>query len=142
QAKACAFAIAAALTGSEQSAPHLFNTCFTLLAPNDAVSDAINLKPAAGSIEITDIFGRKRRDAGPSCAPGRRLVRRIHPRRFRLTNARSAPLDRGTESDRKADAAPGGLRVRWPLKKLRRYGIRQSLQPQRIQDLKNARSGH
>ncbi|MGA8566379.1 MAG: FCSD flavin-binding domain-containing protein, partial [Candidatus Binataceae bacterium] len=56
QAKACAFAIAAALTGSEQSAPHLFNTCFTLLAPNDAVSDAINLEPAAGSIKITDIF--------------------------------------------------------------------------------------
>jgi sulfide dehydrogenase [flavocytochrome c] flavoprotein chain len=56
QAKACAFAIAAALTGSEQGAPHLFNTCFTLLAPNDAVSDAINLKPVAGSIKITDIF--------------------------------------------------------------------------------------
>ena len=56
QAKACAFAIAAALTGSGQSAPHLFNACFTLLAPNDAVSDAINLKPVAGSIKITDIF--------------------------------------------------------------------------------------
>jgi sulfide dehydrogenase [flavocytochrome c] flavoprotein chain len=56
QAKACAFAIAAALTGSEQMGPHLFNTCFTLLAPNDAVSDAINLKPVAGSIKITDIF--------------------------------------------------------------------------------------
>ncbi len=56
QAKACAFAIAAALTGSDQIAAHLFNTCFTLIAPNDAVSDAINLKPAAGSIKITDIF--------------------------------------------------------------------------------------
>jgi hypothetical protein len=56
QAKACAFAIAAALTGSEQSPSHLFNTCYTLLAPNDAVSDAINLKPVAGSIKITDIF--------------------------------------------------------------------------------------
>jgi len=56
QAKACAFAIAAALTGAEQIPPHLFNTCFTLLAPNDAVSDAINLKPVAGSIKITDIF--------------------------------------------------------------------------------------
>ena len=56
QAKACAFAIAAAITGSEQSTPHLFNTCFTFLAPNDAVSDAINLKPEAGSIKITDIF--------------------------------------------------------------------------------------
>jgi sulfide dehydrogenase [flavocytochrome c] flavoprotein subunit len=56
QAKACAFAIAAALTGSEQFAPHLYNTCFTLLAPNDAVIDAINLKPEAGSIKIADIF--------------------------------------------------------------------------------------
>jgi NADPH-dependent 2,4-dienoyl-CoA reductase/sulfur reductase-like enzyme len=56
QAKACAFAIAAALTGSDQIAPHLFNTCFTLLAPNDAVSDAIVFKPQAGSIKITDIF--------------------------------------------------------------------------------------
>ena len=43
QAKICAFAIAAALTGSERSAPHLFNTCFTFLAADDAVSDAIAL---------------------------------------------------------------------------------------------------
>jgi sulfide dehydrogenase [flavocytochrome c] flavoprotein chain len=56
QAKVCAFAIAAELTGVEQSAPHLFNTCFTVLAPNDAVSDSINLKPVAGSIKINDIF--------------------------------------------------------------------------------------
>lgn len=56
QAKACAFAIAAALTGSEQIAFHLFNTCFTLLAPNDAVSDAIDFQPQAGTIKITDIF--------------------------------------------------------------------------------------
>lgn len=56
QAKACAFAIVAAITGGEQSTPHLFNTCFTFLAPNDVVSDAINLKPEAGSIKITDIF--------------------------------------------------------------------------------------
>jgi sulfide dehydrogenase [flavocytochrome c] flavoprotein subunit len=56
QAKACAFAIASALTGSEVMTPHLFNTCFTLLAPNDAVSDAINMKPSGDSIKITDIF--------------------------------------------------------------------------------------
>ena len=56
EAKACAFAIAAALSGSEQSAPHFLNTCFTLLAPNDAVSDAIIFKPVAGSAKITDIF--------------------------------------------------------------------------------------
>ena len=56
QAKACAFAIAAAITGAEQRMPHLFNTCFTFLSPNDAVSDAIDFKPEAGSVKITDIF--------------------------------------------------------------------------------------
>ena len=56
QAKACAFSIAAALTGSEQIAFPLFNTCFTILAANDAVSDAIDFKPQAGTIKITDIF--------------------------------------------------------------------------------------
>jgi sulfide dehydrogenase [flavocytochrome c] flavoprotein chain len=56
QAKACAFAIASALTGSEEMTPHLFNTCFTFLTPSDAVSDAINMKPSGGAIKITDIF--------------------------------------------------------------------------------------
>lgn len=56
QAKACAFAIAAALTGSEQPAPHLFNSCFTFLAADDAVSDAISFMPADGTIKIRDIF--------------------------------------------------------------------------------------
>jgi len=56
QAKACAFAIASALNGSEETMPHLFNTCFTYFAPNDAVTDAINMKPSNGSIKITDIF--------------------------------------------------------------------------------------
>jgi sulfide dehydrogenase [flavocytochrome c] flavoprotein subunit len=56
QAKACAFAIAATLTGSERLPPHLFNTCFTFLAPHDAVSDAISFKPTAGAIKISDIF--------------------------------------------------------------------------------------
>jgi sulfide dehydrogenase [flavocytochrome c] flavoprotein chain len=56
QAKVCAFAIVAALTGSERLAPHLFNTCFTFLAPDDAVSDAISFKSTAGTIKISDIF--------------------------------------------------------------------------------------
>jgi NADPH-dependent 2,4-dienoyl-CoA reductase/sulfur reductase-like enzyme len=56
QAKVCAFAIAAALTRSERLAPHLFNTCFTFLAPDDAVSDAISFKSTAGTIKISDIF--------------------------------------------------------------------------------------
>jgi sulfide dehydrogenase [flavocytochrome c] flavoprotein chain len=56
QAKVCAFAIAAALNGSERYAPRLFNTCFTFLAPNDAVADAISFKLDAGTIKIADIF--------------------------------------------------------------------------------------
>jgi sulfide dehydrogenase [flavocytochrome c] flavoprotein chain len=56
QAKVCAFAIASALTGSQRIAPQLFNTCFTFLAPDDAVSDAISFKIADGTTKIADIF--------------------------------------------------------------------------------------
>jgi sulfide dehydrogenase [flavocytochrome c] flavoprotein chain len=56
QAKVCAFAIVAALTGSAQAEPHLFNTCFTILSPDDAVSDAISFKGVAGAIKMSDIF--------------------------------------------------------------------------------------
>lgn len=56
QAKLCAFAIAAALTGAPPPAPHLFNTCFTILGPDDAVSDAIVFKADADTIKIGDIF--------------------------------------------------------------------------------------
>ena len=91
QAKICAFAIAAALTGSEQTAPHLFNTCFTLLAPNDAVTDAITFKPVAGSIKINDIFisqvGESDELRRQGARAGRRLVRGIHPRRIWLMRA-------------------------------------------------------
>ena len=55
QAKMCAFAVAALLTGSQAQSPHLFNTCFTFLAPDDAVSDAISFKPGGGTIKIGDI---------------------------------------------------------------------------------------
>ena len=56
QAKVCAFAIAAALTGSDRFAPHLFNTCFTFLAADDAVSDAIAFEPTEGTIKISEIL--------------------------------------------------------------------------------------
>jgi len=56
QAKACAFAITAALTGSERQPPHLFNTCYTFLSPDDAVSNAVSFKPTAGTIKIVDNF--------------------------------------------------------------------------------------
>jgi sulfide dehydrogenase [flavocytochrome c] flavoprotein chain len=59
QAKACAFAIAAALTGSENYAPHYFNACFTLLSPDDGVSVAVSYKTATGTIKLSDIFMSK-----------------------------------------------------------------------------------
>ena len=56
QAKACAFAVASALGGGEASRPFLYNTCYTFLAPDDAVSDAISFKVADGKIGIADIL--------------------------------------------------------------------------------------
>jgi sulfide dehydrogenase [flavocytochrome c] flavoprotein chain len=56
QAKICAFAVAAALAGAEPPEPHLFNTCFTFFAADDAASDAIVFRPAAGAIRISDVF--------------------------------------------------------------------------------------
>jgi len=56
QAKVCAFAILAALTGSERFAPHLFNTCFTLLAPDDAVTSAISYGAEPETIKVNDFF--------------------------------------------------------------------------------------
>ncbi len=55
QAKACAFAVAAALTGAEAARPLLYNTCYTYLAPDDAVSDAISFRIDSGRIAIGDI---------------------------------------------------------------------------------------
>ncbi len=55
QAKACAFAIASALTGVKKSRLFLFNTCYTFLAPDDAVSDGISFKDAGGKLAIADI---------------------------------------------------------------------------------------
>ena len=59
QAKACAFAIAASLTGSARFRPHLFNSCYTFLAPDDAVSNAISFEPVAGTIKIAHSFVSK-----------------------------------------------------------------------------------
>jgi NADPH-dependent 2,4-dienoyl-CoA reductase/sulfur reductase-like enzyme len=72
QAKACAFAIAAALTGSEPAAPHLFNTCFTFLAADDAVSDAITFGSTDGTIKIRAISLSQ---VGESAETRRRAVR-------------------------------------------------------------------
>ena len=44
------------LTGSARFDPHLFNTCFTFLAADDAVSDAIALEPEGGTIKLSEIL--------------------------------------------------------------------------------------
>jgi sulfide dehydrogenase [flavocytochrome c] flavoprotein chain len=56
QAKACAFAIAAALNGRERFPAHLFNTCYTFFSPGDAYSNAINFKPVEGKLKAVDTF--------------------------------------------------------------------------------------
>jgi len=55
QAKVCAYSILAELTGSQHPAPHLFNTCYTYLSANDAISDAISFKPDGGTLKISGI---------------------------------------------------------------------------------------
>jgi len=55
QAKLCAAAIAAALNGKAPPAPHLSNTCFTVLSPGDAVSDSITFETSADTIAVANI---------------------------------------------------------------------------------------
>lgn len=56
QAKACAFGIAASLTGSPQFPPHLFNSCYTFLAPDDAFTNALTFAPEGGRIKTVKMF--------------------------------------------------------------------------------------
>jgi NADH dehydrogenase FAD-containing subunit len=56
QAKACAFAIIAGLTGTDAPAPHLYNTCYTYLSGDDAVSDAISFNADTGVIKVSEIM--------------------------------------------------------------------------------------
>jgi sulfide dehydrogenase [flavocytochrome c] flavoprotein subunit len=72
QAKVCAFAILAALTGSERFAPHLFNTCFTFLASDDAVTSTISYRTEPETIKINDTFFSK---VGESAETRRKAVR-------------------------------------------------------------------
>jgi NADH dehydrogenase FAD-containing subunit len=72
QAKACAVAIAAALTGGGSSRQFLFNTCFTVLAPDDAVSDAISFSNAGGKISIKEILFSQLDDTAAMRAQGAR----------------------------------------------------------------------
>lgn len=61
QAKACGFAISAALTGAERFPPHLFNSCYTSLAPDDAFVNALSFRPdpETGRISVVDSFVNK-----------------------------------------------------------------------------------
>ena len=72
QAKVCAFAILAALIGSERFAPHLFNTCFTFLASDDAVTSVISYRAEPETIRIHDIFISK---VGENAETRRKAVR-------------------------------------------------------------------
>lgn len=75
QAKLCAFAVIAALTGKAPPIPHLFNTCFTVLAADDAVSDAIVFNTTAETITIGDIFISQ---AGESAETRRRAMQQAN----------------------------------------------------------------
>jgi NADPH-dependent 2,4-dienoyl-CoA reductase/sulfur reductase-like enzyme len=72
QAKACAFAIVASLTGSQPPVPHLFNTCYTFLAPDDAWSNAISFKPLGQTIKTAHAFVSR---VGESAETRRRTAR-------------------------------------------------------------------
>ncbi len=73
QAKACAFAIAAALTGTEYPIPHLFSSCYTFLAGDDAVFDAVSFARSGDAIKIRDIYTSK---VGESAGTRRKTVQR------------------------------------------------------------------
>ena len=59
QAKACAFAILAALTGSKPPPSHLLDAGYTFLAGNDAVVHAAAFEPAGGTIRLSGSFPAK-----------------------------------------------------------------------------------
>jgi sulfide dehydrogenase [flavocytochrome c] flavoprotein chain len=59
QAKVCAFAILATLTGSARFVPHFFNSCFTLLASDDALMSAISYSAEPETIKVKEFFVSK-----------------------------------------------------------------------------------
>jgi sulfide dehydrogenase [flavocytochrome c] flavoprotein chain len=72
QAKACAIAVAASLTGSARFPSHLLSTCYTFLAPNDAISNVSSFTPAEGTMKIAHFFMST---AGESTETRRRTAR-------------------------------------------------------------------
>ena len=149
QAKACAFAIAAALTGSPRFPPHLFNSCYTFLAPDDAFSNALNFKPdaEAGKIKAVNTFVSKVGESAEirrqTRAPGGRLVCRVHARHVRLSALVSAarPQRRPSPESRRRGGA-FRLRARRRLRDRRGNRVGQPRQAQRIDHQEKARARH
>jgi sulfide dehydrogenase [flavocytochrome c] flavoprotein chain len=56
QAKVCAMAVAAALTGSRRFEPHFFNTCWSFLAADDAALIGASYRVADGKIAAATKF--------------------------------------------------------------------------------------
>ena len=52
QAKACAIAVAASLSGSARFPSRLLSTCYTFLTPNDAISNVSSFTPAEGTMKL------------------------------------------------------------------------------------------
>ena len=66
QAKVCALALAALLAGTAPAEPLLMNTCYSMLAPNTAISVAGVYRPANGVLtEIAGAGGTSPLDAPP-----------------------------------------------------------------------------
>ena len=130
QAKACAFAVASVLTGSSRSTPHLFNTCYTFLAPttHGATPSATNLSP--GRSEPRMRLSVKWTKA-PRCAAVLRVKRKAgttpSPATCSADEWRSG--NRLAGDNRKAGRAHGrsALNRRRLIRSRRRNGIRQSL---------------
>jgi NADPH-dependent 2,4-dienoyl-CoA reductase/sulfur reductase-like enzyme len=56
QAKTCAMAVAAALTGTERFAPHLFNTCWSFVTANEAIKIGASYRISDGKITAAEKF--------------------------------------------------------------------------------------
>ncbi len=72
QAKACALAIARTFSGASYAAPPLASSCFTFIAPDDAVRNAGSYKAVAGRIETVESSTSKLEDGAEERAQAAR----------------------------------------------------------------------
>jgi sulfide dehydrogenase [flavocytochrome c] flavoprotein chain len=134
QAKACAFAIKALLTGAAPVARDLFNTCYTHVAPDDAWSIASGFRVVEGRIKATHNSISKVEES----AETRRRVARDAESWYaafmqEVTGAPLSRVSRPTGDDRdggRGDDASAIVDDCWrsPLR-CGRNGVRQPLQP-------------